>query len=82
MDPNEVNRIRKFMDGGDTGLQVNIVETSGVVEIVFSKPVQSLKLHPSVALGMAASLTEKSIKAAWPPTPPPAPPAPPSITQG
>jgi hypothetical protein len=82
MDPNEVNRIRKFMGPEDAGLQINVDARDGAVEIVFSKPVQMLKLHPAQALGMSVAIAERVLKAAWPPTPPPAPPAPPSITQG
>lgn len=63
----EINRVRKFMGGDDTGLQINILDEGGTVHLTFSKPVMALILTPQQAFGMSISMAERAFKAQYPP---------------
>jgi hypothetical protein len=66
----EPNNRLAGLPGGDTSLQINVVNQSGRVQIVFNKPVNMLSITPEQALGMAMALLGQVGHTTFPQSPP------------
>jgi hypothetical protein len=61
---------RLIPGGPDTSLQINVVNQSGRVQIIFNKPISMLSITAEQALGMAMALLGQVGHTTWPKNPP------------